>query len=210
VTVTSRNRPTLARHGHIFDGRDVHDADEAHDAPEFQPSAPPLVVLRGNSASGKSTVARRVQRELPRSKVAVIGQDHVRRELLWEREVGQSDTIGLVTVMAQHLLSIGRITVIEGIFGAERYGGMFADLLAGHTGPALVYYLDVSLPETLRRHAGKPIADHVSDAEVASWYREHDVLGVEGETVLGEELSEDDMVARVLADLQEASPTSPV
>lgn len=169
-------------------------------------SQPPLVILRGNSASGKSTVARRVQRDLPRSKVAVIGQDHVRRELLWEREVGQSDTIGLVAVMARHLLSIGRITVIEGIFGAERYGRLFEDLVSVHTGAVLVYYLDVSLAETLRRHAGKPIADHVSPEEVASWYREHDVLGIEGEIVLGEELSEDDMVARVLSDLQQSSP----
>ncbi|PWH05446.1 kinase [Brachybacterium endophyticum] len=164
--------------------------------------APPLVILRGNSASGKSTVARRVQRELPRSEVAVIGQDHVRRELLWERDEGPSETTGLITAMARHCLSIGRITVVEGIFGAERYGEMFQDLLDEHDGPSLVFYLDVSLPETLRRHARKPIADHVSQQEVSSWYREHDLLRVPGEMVLGEELSEDALVRRVLDDLQ--------
>lgn len=37
--------------------------------------------------------------------------------------------------------------------------------------------------------------------EVASWYRPHDVLGVPGEQVLAEELDEDQMVERVLADL---------
>ena len=164
-------------------------------------SAPPFVVLRGNSASGKSTVARRVQRALPRGEVAVIGQDHVRRELLWERDSGRGDTVGLLESMVRHCLGIGRITLLEGIFGAERYGGMFARMLAEAPGPRLVYYLDVSLPETLRRHAGKPIAGHVTAEEVASWYRAHDLLGVPEEQVLAEELDEDQIVERILADL---------
>lgn len=162
---------------------------------------PPFVVLRGNSASGKSTVARRVQRALPRGEVAVIGQDQVRREVLWERDSGQGDTVGLLESMVRHCLGIGRITLLEGIFGAERYHGMFARMLQDAPGPVLVYYLDVSLPETLRRHAGKPIAAHVPSEVVASWYRPHDVLGVPGEQVLGEELDEEQMVRRVLADL---------
>ena len=164
-------------------------------------SAPPLVILRGNSASGKSTVARRLQRTLPRGRVAVIGQDPVRRDLLWEHDSGQGDTIGLLTAMALHCLSIGRLTILEGIFGAERYDGMFARMLRDAPGPTLVYYLDVSLPETLRRHAGKPIAAHVPAEEVASWYRPHDELGVPGEQVLGEELDEEAMVQRILEDL---------
>ncbi|AXK45044.1 AAA family ATPase [Brachybacterium saurashtrense] len=163
--------------------------------------APPFVVLRGNSASGKSTIARRVQRALPRGEVAVIGQDHVRRELLWEHDSGPGDTVGLLESMVRHCLGIGRITVLEGIFGAERYHGMFARLLQDAPGPPLVYYLDVSLPETLRRHAGKSIAAHVPAEVVAAWYRPHDVLGVPGELVLGEELDEEAMLERILADL---------
>lgn len=165
---------------------------------------PTLVILRGNSASGKSTVARRMQRSLPRGRVAVIGQDHLRRELLWEHDVAGGDTAGLILATARHCLGIGRTTVVEGIFGRERYGDMFEELLAAHGGPRLVYYLDVSLEETLRRHADKTIGGEVPPDEVASWYRERDVLGVPGEQVLGEELSEDDMVTRVLADLTTA------
>ncbi|MGP9843079.1 AAA family ATPase [Brachybacterium sp. 107] len=174
-------------------------------APAPTPSAPALVILRGNSASGKFTVARRVQRSLPRGRVAVIGQDHLRRELLWEHDAANSDTAGLILATARHCLGIGRITVVEGIFGSERYGDMFEEMLADHEGPCLVYYLDVSLAETLRRHAGKTIGGEVPASEVASWYREHDVLGAPGEQVLGEDLSEGDMVARVLADLTTAA-----
>lgn len=96
---------------------------------------PPFVVLRGNSASGKWTVARRVQRALPRGEVAVIGQDHVRREPLWEHDSGQGETVGLLETMVRYCLGVGRITLLGGIFGAERYLGMFTRMLREALGP---------------------------------------------------------------------------
>lgn len=113
-------------------------------------------------------VARRVQRELPRGRVAVIGQGHVRTELLWEHDSGPGDTISLVEVMVRHYLARGRIAVLEGIFRAARYQQMCERLITGHDGPSLVYYLNVSLPETLQRHPLRPIADDVSDEQVTS------------------------------------------
>ncbi|MCT1591506.1 AAA family ATPase [Kocuria palustris] len=164
-------------------------------------SAPALVILRGNSASGKSTIARKVQHDLPRGRIAVIGQDPVRREVLWEENDNPVSTIALTEVMVLHCLSRGRTVILEGIFKVARYGQTFQRLLTGHDGPALVYYLDVSLAETLRRHALKPIAGIVSDDEVASWYVERDTLGVPGEVLLPERISEDALVTRILSDL---------
>jgi hypothetical protein len=69
----------------------------------------------------------------------------------------------------------------------------------------LIYYLDVGLEETIRRHAGKPIAGVVTDDDLRSWYRERDLLDVPGEQVLGESMSEDVLVERILADLGAAS-----
>ena len=165
------------------------------------PPLPVLVILRGNSASGKSTIARRVQHALPRGRVAVVGQDHVRRDLLRERNVDPVETIDLLELIVRRCLGRGRVVILEGIFKEATYGPMMQGLLAGHDGPALVYYLDVSLPETLRRHATKPIAGHVDGPTVASWYEPHDLLGAPGEVVLAEDLSEDAMVERLLADL---------
>lgn len=169
--------------------------------------APALVILRGNSASGKSTVARTVQHSLPRGLVAVIGQDQVRRDILREHDVEPVDTIALTEVMVRHCLARGRIVVLEGIFKKARYQQMFERLLAAHHGPSLVAYLDVSLAETLRRHALKPIAAEVSDEEVASWYVERDTLGLAGEMVLDERMGVDEAAARILADL--APPSQP-
>lgn len=99
-------------------------------------SVPTLVILRGNSASGKSTVARRVQRELSRGRVAVIGQDDVRRKLLWEHGSGPGATISLVEVMVRHCLARGRTTLLEGIFRSARYQQMCERLSTDHDGPS--------------------------------------------------------------------------
>lgn len=44
-----------------------------------------LVILRGNSGSGKSSVAKSLQRKLGRNTL-VIPQDTVRREMLWAHD----------------------------------------------------------------------------------------------------------------------------
>lgn len=131
----------------------------------------------------------------------MIGQDHLRRDLLWEHATDQGDTIALVESIVSHCLQRGRTVIVEGIFKADRYREMCARILARHGGSSLVYYLDVSLAETLRRHSLKPIAHEVDTDEVASWYAARDVLGMPQEVILPEHTSEDDTVARILADL---------
>jgi hypothetical protein len=69
---------------------------------------------------------------------------------------------------------------------AERYAAMLGSLLADHPGPSSVFYLDVSPDECLRRHAGRPQAAEFTGEDVRSWHRPGDVLGVEGEVVVGE------------------------
>lgn len=112
----------------------------------------------------------------------------------------------LVELVVRHCLARGRITVFEGIFRSARYQQMCERLITGHDGPSLVYYLDVSLPETLRRHSLKPIADHVSDEQVAPWYGSNDVLALPGEVILDERHSEDELVARILGDREGLAP----
>lgn len=174
------------------------------------PRHPTLIILRGNSASGKSTVARRVQRSFDRGEVAMIGQDHLRRELLWVQEGTDNHVAGLLDVMVRHCLEAGQHVIVEGIFGREWYGEAFAAMVRAHAGPSLVYYLDVSLPETLRRHRTKTdSAGEVPEADVASWYREKDALGLPGEAILGEELGQDELVRRVLEDLSTVGKPTP-
>lgn len=54
-----------------------------------------LVVLRGNSASGKSTVAAEIRNRFGRG-LALVGQDNLRRTVLRERDVAGGANTGLI------------------------------------------------------------------------------------------------------------------
>ncbi|CAG7573531.1 adenylate kinase family enzyme [Barrientosiimonas humi] len=156
-----------------------------------------LIVIRGNSASGKSTVAVELQRRMGRG-AANVGQDHLRRVVLREHDVPDGDNIGLIEQTAQHCLQIGYHVILEGILYSGHYGNMLRRLMGRHDGPTHVFYLDVPLEETLRRHAGRPLASEVDSTKLREWFLESDVLGVPGEVVLGGEYDVGGVVDRVL------------
>ncbi|WP_327175070.1 kinase [Streptomyces sp. NBC_01335] len=156
-----------------------------------------LVVLRGNSASGKSAVAAGVRERFGRG-VALVGQDNLRRTVLRERDRPGAANVGLIDAVARYALDAGFHVVLEGILYADHYGGMLARLRADHRGPTYGYYLDVPFEETLRRHATKPIAEVVGVDDLLSWYRPLDLLPGGAETVVGASSALADTVDRVL------------
>lgn len=146
-------------------------------------SAPHLVLLRGNAACGKSTVAVALQRTLGPG-TANIGQDHFRRVVLREHDVPKADNIDLIAHTIRYCTSIGYHVIVEGIFLAEHYREMLHGVIAGHQGPTHVFYLDVPLEETLRRHRTRPLGVELSAGKLREWYVQSDTLGVSGEIVL--------------------------
>ncbi|MEU2739396.1 AAA family ATPase [Streptomyces sp. NPDC007095] len=158
-----------------------------------------LVVLRGNSASGKSSIAADIREKFGRG-LALVGQDNLRRIVLRERDRPGAANIGLIDLTARYALDAGFHVVMEGILYADRYGDMLAQLRADHRGPTHGYYLDVPFEETVARHATKPIADDVSEAQLRDWYRSCDLLPGGVETVIGADSTLDTTVDRIMLD----------
>ena len=142
-----------------------------------------LVVLRGNSASGKSSVAAGLRERYGRG-LAVVSQDTLRRDVLRERDIPGGANIGLIELTVRHALEHGFHTVLEGILYVAHYGEMLARLLADHPNRAHCFYLDVPFEETLARHATKPFAHTVGESELRDWYRPLDLLPGDIETVV--------------------------
>ncbi|QQM38835.1 kinase [Streptomyces liliifuscus] len=142
-----------------------------------------LVVLRGNSASGKSSVAAGLRERYGRG-LALVSQDTLRREVLRERDIPGGANIGLIDLTVRHALEHGFHTVLEGILYVAHYGEMLARLLADHPHRTHCFYLDVPFGETLARHATKPIAHTVGESELRDWYRPLDLLPGDIETVI--------------------------
>ena len=158
-----------------------------------------LVVIRGNSASGKSAVAAELRRRHGRG-LAIVGQDNLRRQVLRERDVPGGANIDLIDLTARFALDRGFHVIVEGILYADHYGQMLAALIADHAGRSRAYYLDVPWAETLRRHASKPQAAEYGESEMRAWYRERDLLpgGLEQVIPAGSSLNE--TVRRIMAE----------
>lgn len=134
-----------------------------------------LIVLRGNSASGKSAAAQRIRDRYGRG-IAIVGQDNIRRIILYERDRPGASNIGLIDLTARYALDQGYHVIVEGILYADHYGDMLHRLHGDHQGQSRFFYFDVSFEETLRRHATKPQAAEYGEAEMRTWYRPRDVL----------------------------------
>ncbi|MET7689185.1 AAA family ATPase [Streptomyces sp. NPDC005483] len=156
-----------------------------------------LIVLRGNSASGKSSIAEGLRDRFGRG-LALVGQDNLRRIVLRERDRPGAANIGLIELTARYALEAGFHVVVEGLLYADHYGEMLARLRADHRGPTHGYYLHVPFEQTLARHATKPIADEVSEPQLRDWYRELDLLPGGVETVIGPDSTLTDTVDRVM------------
>jgi hypothetical protein len=159
-----------------------------------------LIVIRGNTASGKTSLARELQVALGRG-TANIGQDHFRRVVLREHDVRGGDNIELIALAARHCLQIGYHVILEGILFSEHYGGMLRALLDEQAGPRHVFYLDVPLEESLRRHKRGPLGAEVTKAQIRSWYVDADHLGVAGEVVVPSGLGLEDLLHELRASI---------
>ncbi len=159
-----------------------------------------LVVLRGNSGSGKTTTARTLRERLGRG-TAWVEQDHVRRILLRERDVPGGANIGLIDLNVRYALDHGYDVVLEGILVGEWYGDMLRRLTAEHRGTTLHYYFDIPFAETVVRHGTRDNRHEFGPDAMRDWYRERDVLDGVVQTVIGPDSTLDEIVAQILTDL---------
>jgi len=92
-----------------------------------------LIVLRGNSGSGKTSVSLALQRAYGRG-VAWVSQDMMRRQVLRELDHPGARNVGLIDLAVRYALESGYHVVLDGILRAARYEDMLAG--CGATTPA--------------------------------------------------------------------------
>ena len=167
-----------------------------------------LIILRGNSASGKSSTAAEIRRRHARRDLAIVGQDNLRRDVLREHDIPAGTNIGLIDLVARYALSHGFNVIVEGILCADHYAEMLGALIEDHQGLTYCYYFDVPFDETVKRHAAKPQASKYGGAEMRAWYRELDLLPGVTEQVIPAAMTQDETVRRIMADSGLAAETA--
>lgn len=138
--------------------------------------ATPLVVVRGNSGSGKSALAAAIRAARPRG-VAILGHDVLRRQILHVPDRPGALSVAYLDLSARFALDHGLHVVIEGILHEEIYGDVLRRLLDDHVGVTCCYRYDFPFEKTVRRHVTKgATAQEFGEAEMRSWWRDQDPL----------------------------------
>lgn len=156
-----------------------------------------LIVLRGNSGSGKSTVAKKVRETSSQKNIALVEQDYLRRFILKEKETEGTHNIDLIEQTVLFALERGYHVILEGILYFPRYGSMLRQL-AEQCPNNYFFYFDVSLEETLRRHATKPNAHEFGEKELRDWYKPNQLTRFNSERAIPESYSVEDAVNAIL------------
>ncbi|MFC3966513.1 AAA family ATPase [Nocardia jiangsuensis] len=159
-----------------------------------------LVVLRGNSGSGKSTVARQVQERFPRGTCAVVSQDYLRRIVLREPDRPGAFNVTLIETVAGACLERGLVVIVEGIFDARRYSAVLARL-ADRVEHPLFYAWDLPFEETTRRHTMRSQSSEFTATQMSTWYHGWQFLDFTSEFRLDAQWPARVVTDRIVADL---------
>jgi len=136
-----------------------------------------IIILRGNSASGKSTTAIGLQKKLERGNSLLIQQDNVRREMLWEKwESKHVETIKLIKSLVEYGNKNYKYTILEGILYPGTYDELFKMIMQLYGENIHAYYFDVPFEETVKRQKQRPIHNKFGETEMKEWWREKDFI----------------------------------
>ncbi|TDL98061.1 hypothetical protein ERX27_05130 [Macrococcus brunensis] len=154
-----------------------------------------LLILRGNSGSGKTSTAQLLQKRLGEGTI-LISQDMVRRQMLRVNDKVGSVSTDLLETLVDFGMQNCRYVILEGILTKRKHGKMLKEIADRYSPDVLVYYFDISFEETLKRHQYKDV--DFGEDEMEKWYLEKDFLEVEGERIITDEMTQEDVVKEMM------------
>ena len=148
-----------------------------------------LIIIRGNSGSGKTTTTKGLQNHLGRGTL-LVSQDTVRREMLKVQDRDGNLSIDFIEQIAEYGKGKCEFVIVEGILYKHHYGVMLNNLIQFFNHKAYTYYFDLSFEETVKRHNSRSKKMEFGEDSLRAWWNPNDYLGVDGETVLTNDMSQ--------------------
>ena len=149
---------------------------------------PKLIIIRGPSGSGKSTIANKL-REISDHKIALLEFDTFRNDILGLQGDYYPAAIEMYTNSALTALANGYDVIMDGIYRPEGHDNPLEKLFAGHDGENYIFWFDISLDETTKRHAGREKSKLFGEKELAEWYSKPTAMGYDFEYAISEDSS---------------------
>lgn len=142
-----------------------------------------LIILRGNSGSGKTTIAKKLQCKFG-SNTMVISQDVIRREILKVKDGKNTLALPLLKELLFYGINHSDVVILEGIMYSEWYKPLFEYAIQLYDTRINAYYFDIPFEETLKRHKTKPNCNDFGEEIMRKWWREKDFLDVLNEVII--------------------------
>ncbi len=136
-----------------------------------------LIIIRGNSGSGKTTIAKELQNKFGRNTM-LISQDVIRRDMLKVKDGENTQAIPLIKELLTYGSKHSNIVILEGIMYSDWYKSLFELAIKLYGTNVYAYYFDLSFEETLKRHQTKPNCHEFGEEAMRRWWREKDFSDV--------------------------------
>lgn len=159
-----------------------------------------LIILRGNSGSGKTTIAKELQKHFGRNTM-LISQDVIRRDMLWVKDGESTEAIPLMKELLAYGIEHSDIVILEGIMYADWYKSLFELAMRLYGTEVYAYYFDLPFEETLKRHQTKPNCNEFGEEAMRRWWREKDFSDVLRERIITSEKEIPDIVTEICRDI---------
>jgi adenylate kinase family enzyme len=160
-----------------------------------------LIIIRGNSGSGKTTISKAVQSHLGEGTM-LVSQDEVRIRMLNVENKADNPAIQLIYDLVMYGNALGTTVILEGILSNKKYSKMLHRLIDDFKGEVFAYYIDVSFEETLRRHATKDNYQEFGEDEMRLWWKDRNHLGIADEKIIDESMDVDSAVKHIIGNLK--------
>lgn len=136
-----------------------------------------LIILRGNSGSGKTTIAKELQSRFGNNTM-VISQDVIRRDMLKVKDGKDTPALSLMKELLKYGKDHSAIVILEGIMYADWYKPLFDMAVQLYGSNIYAYYFDLPFEETVKRHHTKPNCYEFGEKSMRIWWREKDYSDV--------------------------------
>ncbi len=167
---------------------------------EWREEMSTLIILRGNSGSGKTSVAKALQRKLGRG-TFLIPQDTVRREMLWVRDGEDTAACPLLINLLNYGSQHCEYVILKGILNADWYKPLFEAAMELFESRILAYYYDISFAETMKRHETREKKLEFGEADMRRWWKEKDYIGIIPEKVFNDDISLENAIDTIYGDI---------
>lgn len=155
-----------------------------------------LIILRGNSGSGKSTIAKELQNRFG-TNTMLISQDVIRRDMLKVKDGENTLALPLMKELLIYGHGHSNIVILEGIMYADWYKPLFELSVKLYGTEVYAYYFDLPFEETLKRHQTKPNCHEFGEDAMRRWWRKNDFSDVLYEVSITAEKNIDDIVEEI-------------